>query len=354
MGRTVRLLIAVTALLTLAASENARWDWGTTDDEWNNNPEFASSKQICRAVSHREPPAADRPSPAQTAALKDCDSEALYYGIGMTADPAKARHCAFVESALPDDQPIAPFSGRTMLMTIYANGRGAARDLDVATHLACGVDGAAPYESHLRVKHLAELKAKGGSGSDFHFCDDITSGLAGGHCAGHGARIAEVERERALARIQAGWNAHVRSAFNPLLAAQRAYAEARGNGEVDMTGTLRGALFIAATEEVNNEFLEVLKLLRQGRLRVVGPTGYRNADRKLNIAYRAVLTGEFYGGPGSVTAAGVRQAQRAWLRYRDAFVAFAEVAYPNVRRDDLASLLTSRREALLKGDENGL
>jgi len=91
-----------------------------------------------------------------------------------------------------------------MLMTIYANGEGAKRDLDVAIHLACGIEGA-PMESHGRVAHLAELKAKGWKGRDFHYCDDITSGLAMGYCASHSATMARALREKALAAMSAGW-----------------------------------------------------------------------------------------------------------------------------------------------------
>jgi hypothetical protein len=43
-------------------------------------PEYESSKALCRALRGREPPAADRPTPAQAAALAGCSSEDLYYG----------------------------------------------------------------------------------------------------------------------------------------------------------------------------------------------------------------------------------------------------------------------------------
>ena len=54
-------------------------------------------------------------------------------------------------------------------MTVYATGVRAKRDRDVATHLAWGIAGAV-MESDRRVPHLAELKAKGWAGGDFHVC----------------------------------------------------------------------------------------------------------------------------------------------------------------------------------------
>lgn len=336
--------------LAIAAAVEPPWDWGDTKDEWNSSPGFESSKALCRKLRDREPPASDRPDAAGAAALNGCDSEALYYGIGQPADPAKARQCAFLEAERGDG---GVFSGRTMLMTIYANGRGAKRDLDVATHLACGIEGA-PMESHGRVTHLAELKAQGWKGQDFHFCDDITSGLAMGYCSGHNARIAGALREKALAAMSAGWTSAEKQAFARLRAAHAAYVDAHGDGEVDMRGTARGAMAISAQESLRDELVEVLERLRSGRALPTPASRLQAEDAALNAAYRqrlreaAAETSEF---PGAVTPQGIRSAERAWLRYRDAFLAFAAVKFPRVPRNELAAWLTRQRTALLVGEE---
>ena len=46
---------------------------------------------------------------------------------------------------------------------------------------------------------------------------------------------------------------------------------------------------------------------------------------------------------------GIRDAQRAWLRYRDAFLAFAALRYPQVTRDSLSAWLTEKRTKMLEG-----
>jgi uncharacterized protein YecT (DUF1311 family) len=57
--------------------------------------------------------------------------------------------------------------------------------------------------------------------------------------------------------------------------------------------------------------------------------------------------------PGAVTREGIRDAQRAWIRYRDAFLAFAAVKFPAVPRADLAAWITEKRtEMLLDPGEN--
>jgi hypothetical protein len=331
--------------IVLAAAAEPLWDWGDSKESWASSAEFETSKAICRRVRDREPPRSDRPDPATARSLKGCDSEALYYGIGMPADPVRARQCAFLEA---DGDQGGVFWGRTILMTVYANGRGAKRDLDVATHLACGIEGA-PMESHGRVTHLAELKSKGWTGQDFHFCDDITSGLAMGHCEDHEAGLAGARREAALAAMTARWSAAEKQAFARLRSAHEAYAEAHGSGEVDLSGTARAAMAIAAEESLRNELVAVLERLRSGRALPVPTASLEAEDSALNAAYRKRL--REVGGPdsgiGAVTADGVRAAERAWIRYRDSFLAFATIKFPRVPRPALAAWLTRQRTAVL-------
>ena len=346
----MKLLFSI-AIAAAAAGGAQVWDWSTADDELSSGSGFASSKAICRQVRDREPPAADAPSAAEAAALKGCSSEALYYGIGVKADPVKARQCAFLEIREKRDDSF--FSGRTMLMTIYANGVGARRDLDIATHLACGIEGA-PMESHGRVSHLAELKAKGWTGNDFHFCDDITSGYAGGFCAAHEAEIKGGKREAELAAIVARWKPAERQAFESLRQAHAAFVEAHGSGEIDLSGTLRGAMVVEAEEALRDVLLEMVKALEAGRAPRLGAADYRAADAALNAGYRRFLASEGVGGtyPGAVTRDGVRGAQRAWIRYRDAFLAFAALRYPQLARDGLAAWVTQKRTKMWEAEEN--
>jgi uncharacterized protein YecT (DUF1311 family) len=331
--------------LFVVAAESAPWDWSDAGDSWTSSTEFDASRALCRSLKGREPPAADRPDAAVAASLKGCESEALYYGIGVKADPVRARQCAFLEAESGDE---GVFSGRTMLMTVYANGRGAKRDLDVAIHLACGLDGA-PMESHGRVTHLAELKSSGWTGQDFHFCNDITSGLAMGYCAAHESEIAGARREAILAAMTRGWTESEKRALARLRTVHAAYVEAHGSGEVDLSGTARSAMAIEAEEALRDELVETLDRLGSGRALPARAARLAAEDSALNAAYRKRLreTAGVDAGPGAVTADGIRTSERAWLRYRDAFLAFAAVKFPSVPRDQLAAWLTRQRTTRL-------
>lgn len=168
-------------------------------------------------------------------ALADCDSEALYYGIGMVADPVRARQCALLEAETESDQYSA-FSGDGLLMTIYANGIGAERDLDLATAFACGIHGA-PFEVVGRVQHLQALKASPQTDGDFSYCDDITSVTAGAICARHAARLDEDRRAHRLAGLSERWSDPDRAVFDPLHSAAIDFARISAENEVDLSGS---------------------------------------------------------------------------------------------------------------------
>jgi hypothetical protein len=296
----------------------------------------------CAAATTWTPPPGDRPGPSARRTLAGCDAEAFYYGIGQRADPERARQCAFLQAEHGRDDG---FSGESLLMAIYANGRGAARNLDAARHFACSQN-YSPAEREGRLAHFAAMQAGTGPARHFDYCDDITSGAAEGQCAAHGERIAAAGRARALAALTAHYNPAQRLAWRRLLHARDFYLDAEANGETMRGGTAEPAFWIQGRGQSSDVFVDVMQRLHQGRL----PTAsFAVADRTLNEAYaarRRVMVAE--NGPGEpdssmLTPTDLRSAQRAWLRYRDAFLAFSEIAYPATPRDQLAAYLTAKR-----------
>jgi hypothetical protein len=344
----IKALAAMAAALALAGAAFAQqWDWGDQKDDGFFAADNAKSQALCRSVRNREPPAADRPDAAARRALKGCNSENLHYGIGMPADPVRARQCAFIEAETPDEG--SALSGRTMLMAIYANGAGARRDLDVAMHLACGIEGA-PAESQGRVEHLAQLKASRWTGSDFHYCDDITSGYAMGVCAAHSAGIEKPKREAALAALTSSWSPADQARFRAMRQIHEAYVEARSSNEIDLSGTARAMFAIGEEGELRDDFVEMIRLLSQGRAPVYTAAQYKAADSKLNAAYAKARreAGNWVGAP---TAQGYLTTERTWLRFRDSFIAFARSKFPRMSSDSIAAWLTLKRIERLEGEQ---
>lgn len=349
MKRILPLAMAASMWLATYLPAAAQWNWADDQQQITEGPEYAASKAICRRLRDVKPPASDRPDAATAAALgHSCNAEALYYGIGRPSEPARARQCAFVQRQTGGASPPGHegFSGTAMLMTIYANGIGAARNLDLATALACQVEGA-PAEVDGRVKHLQKLKAEHWTGRDFSFCDDVTSGDAGGLCASHDAAIADARRSERLAHLTDGWPAADRSAFAKLRAAEQAYVKASSGNEVDLTGTLRAALVIHHEQELEEAFVGLLADLEAGKVPALSASAFEAADAELRATYRRLMAGP---DPvlGTVTKKGIHTAQRAWLHYRDAWVAFAAVKFPAVSANNLQARLIRERTKQLQ------
>ncbi|HEX8572262.1 MAG TPA: lysozyme inhibitor LprI family protein [Allosphingosinicella sp.] len=135
-------------------------------------------------------------------------------------------------------------------------------------------------------------------------------------------------------------------------AAHAAYVEAHGSGEVDLSGIARAAMAINAEEALREELVETVERLRSGRALPTAASRLSAEDSLLNAAYRRRL--ELAAGEthvGAVTKEGIRSAERAWLRYREAFLDFAAVQYPRVPRGELAAWLTRKQTALLMTED---
>ena len=342
-----RLWIGLVVWLFLGIGPALASDWAD-DKDAAKNPQFAKSQAICRALKNVKVPEGDTPDAAQAAKLADCSSEALYYGIGRPVDAVAARLCAFVEKKAADPQvDDLGFTGDRSLMTIYANGVGAARNLDVATALACRV-GSSEAESDGRVLHLAKLKAEHWTGTDFNLCDDITSGLMMGICADHDQLIARSKRSQALADLTAGWTPADRAALATLQRFASAFTDARGENEVDQSGTGRGAFVVAAEEKQEQAFSALLAMIAAGKLPPASADDAKAADAALNARYDDLMRkAPTLFKDTTLSKTEVASTERAWLRYRDAWLAFAKVKFPALSPDALLTRLTRDRTAQL-------
>ena len=349
MERASLRMVAIAA--GLAAMPVAATDWNWADDPYAQRPEYAESVAICERLRELRPPAVDHPNPAQAQALADCDSEALYYGIGMAADPVRARQCALFEAEAAEPDQYSSFSGNGLLMTIYANGIGAERNLDLATAFACGIHGA-PFEVVGRVQHLQALKASPQTDGDFSYCDDITSGTAGAICARHAARLDEDRRVHRLAGLSERWSDTDRAAFDPLHSTATAFARISAENEVDLSGSSRWAFVAQHEQQLLDAFLALLETLESNSLPIATRAELTAADDRLNAVYRQLMTLPAEAdapaehadrlGRGTVTRSGVREAQRAWIGYRDAWITFAAKRYWQMD-DSVATWLTRQR-----------
>lgn len=325
------LMLVLLQVPTVAMAAN----WA--DDTEFTNAEFAASKRICRDLKSIALPDPARPDKRAAGGMAGCDAVALYHGIGMPVDADKAFRCAQLSE---DDGPLG---ADALLMMMYANGVGTPRDLDRAIALACTQHGA-PAESHGRVMHLAAMRQASAAPEEFHWCDDITSGYAAGFCADLDRRIADADRSVHLAQLAAHWTAPgAAPALARLRDLARDFARAHGD-EIDQSGTARAALSIVAEGEVMDLLVGDLQDLAATKGWVARTDAKADAD--LNAVYRRVMATEFDSAAGEPSHDKIRAVQRLWLKYRDAWVAFAKLAAP-----DLPSQVVVDRQTRLRVEQ---
>jgi uncharacterized protein YecT (DUF1311 family) len=295
-------------------------------------------------------PAADLPSAGDRKELASCVSQDLYFGFEKPADPVRARKCAYLErEKAKKGVEDGVFSGAGLLAMIYANGKGAARNFDLALKFSCEVDGA-QAENEGRFEHLLKLKSQHWTGSDFSLCDDITSGFMMGWCAHLEERGNKVQRRRRLGQLTARWGPAEKRALSELQAVAVRYFETTSSREGD-PGTGRAAFEIEERASLEDGFVQDLEKFEKGRLPQFSPADFTQADAKLNAVYaklRALPPPPQDIDPGMITFAGIKETQRVWLEYREAWVKFGRQKYPRVPAESWRTWLTQDRTKTLE------
>ena len=300
--------------------------------------------QDCPSLSAADFPKQDLPPEHISRAVpKNMNSTSYYYGLGVPVDYRMARYLAFKELAGKDENPIG---GAAVLLMIYANGYGVQRDIKLCLRLACGNVGGAPAEIEGRKQHLMNLPAKG----DAHFdiCDDITSGYMMGFCESIATDRNEYRRKGAAKKMQEGWPAKDVAAYSKLRKAATSFFETSSGNEVDMSGTARAAIALDASDSLEAHFLDLVKMANQCSFHNYSQQDFVQADAQLNKTYKKVMgLDKEQAMTGTVTKEGIKQTQRTWIAYRDAWIAFGRVRCPQLSSAALSTLLTLEREAQL-------
>ncbi len=287
-------------------------------------------------------------------APQQCDAQSLYYGKdgkGTGRDLAAVRQCAYRErgtGAAVKEQG-AVFGGSGLLMMLYANGEGVARNIPLAKRFACEYEGA-PMEVSGRLEHLDAI-ASGKDRKPMDICDDVTSGLMMGFCAKREGDSARTQRDTNWTSLQSSWSPAQRGALAEMRKAADAYFISVSREETDMSGTARGMMAENAYDNLDKALLTDVANFERGKFPKMRAQDFVAADRGLNATYKKVLTrlnANPDSGPyGTVTAEGVRTTQRLWLGYRDAWVRFAAARYPAVAADAWRAWLTRDRNGAL-------
>lgn len=243
-------------------------------------------------------PFSHRPTAEQTAALKDCDADKLYYGIGVHFDYLKARHCAFAKDS------------HDVLMMLYANGLGVPRNYAVAKMAACRADALAP-ETEARLARLTRMQTgREGPSPKIDICDDAASSHLMARCSALRLDLADQERDARVDTLSARWSDAERAALRELR---------------------RRAEDSAQKEEILGSLLE----FEAGKLPSFTADDAARAEREMNQLKIAV------------------ERQRNWLAYREAWLALGKLRYPSVAPHAWKAYFANKRIAMFKKPKSG-
>ena len=208
----------------------------------------------------------------------------------------------------------------------YAN----ARNFDAATYFLCkGEESIAPMEFEGMLEHLGNMRA-GRTKAPLDFCEHVTSGYGMTYCA-------HVAWEEAMPKLDARLTAvRVSAAFRKRID-DFARAESARLSEDNLGGTAYSSFVLGAEIEAKEAAVVAVEQWSKKRAPSVTDAAAKKADDALNAAYRKLEK-----------TTPLRDAQRAWIAYRDAFAThyverWKDAAAPNALRREIITQLTNER-----------
>jgi hypothetical protein len=295
------------------------------------------AKQMCAAVKDVQFPAADKPTPAEEKTLASCVSLDAYFGFGQPIDPVKARKCAYAEI---DRGAKVPLGGKAILMMVYANGNGAARNYDAAIKLACEIGGE-PGDDAGRVYQLDRLKKQNWASNSFSVCDHSSGREMYEQCAILSERFDKIERDQKFNDLIAAWKPAEKKAFHTFMEEANRFYEIQAKNGVNLEATFE------IQEEIffKNNLLTSLETFERGELPKYSAVEFQRAEAAEQAAYLRTQNGPDAKW-GTITRESVRKSQDAWLRYRNAWIAFGRQKYPGVSEQSWKAWLDQDRTVM--------
>ena len=294
--------------------------------------------KMCAQVKNVPLPVGDRPTAAEAKAMADCVSEDLYYGFEKEPDYVAARKCAYLEM---DRGKNRPFAGKTILMMVYANGNGVPRNWDVATKLGCEVPGS-PGDVAGRVHELARLRTVTWAKVKFSICDHAAANYMYEQCAILDYRFDYPERKKTLDSFAANFTAAQKKAYQDMRDAATAYFMVEAAKGID----LRASFEVHEKAFLERGLITNMRKLEQGDLPKYSKEEAAKAQKEMQAAYALALA-QKPGKSRNVTPEGLKETQKAWLAYREAWIRFGKARYHNVDETSWNGWLDDRRATLL-------
>ena len=241
------------------------------------------------------------------------------------------------------------------LAEMFANGNEVEQDFSAALHFICRASLLADADRWSMLEHVL-LMERGQIEEPLDFCNHQTSSHGGIVCAG---RHSTGERPQLEARYET-IREKAGKAIEPLRERADAFisADSHYDEEEYRGGTMASYIGTYTTIEREKKFLELLELYSSERAPAASQADFKRADAELNAAYRKHMDGiapcdaEYVSCEGPSQKDNFKAAQRAWIPYRDAWIAYYQERWrgkapPEVLKREIATAITKARTAEL-------
>lgn len=267
-----------------------------------------------------------------------CASYRSYRGIGRPVNYSEARACAWRERLAQKaglgqngKEPTAWVVGGSLILAdIYFNGAGVRRNIPLAMRFACEFEeGTAMLAAPAIVKLKGSMPAHG----PFEFCDYAATTFTENFCSGYAAEIEDDRRSRYYNSLKASMTGEQGAAFEKLLGAENAYVEAHAF-EVDQGGSIRDIRTLGSQGILKDLFHTEVVHFEGRKWPALSGQQVEGADALERREYEMKLR-QLRGQPrdaieeGAVTAAHLSSVEGTWENYRDAWIGFARLRYPD-------------------------
>lgn len=307
-------------------------------------PDEAEAQAICARFDkfkHGAEAVATEADRKAFAKVEDCKD--FVYDTGEGTDYDKGRRCCLARGDCNRE-----------LAVIFANGWGVRRDYDAATYFLCRAgDEMAPFEQWEMLGHVEGMR-KAKQPKDLDFCDYAESGTGTSWCASLDLERKSKGWESRTAAVRGSLGTAAQASLAELRKAADAFIEANAEAEaaVSLGGTIYPTLVLGGQADGNESFVSALERFSRQRAPAASPEALQKADTALNAAYKAAMSREEFDEEHSLSKS-LREAQRAWIRYRDAWTSFyrlrwKDAAPPDALDREIGAALTAQRAEELR------
>ena len=208
---------------------------------------------------------------------------------------------------------------------------------------------------------LLASPAFAGQSSGDEDCSGDPRGLTAGWCMSQELSRKKVEWERRIAPIAALARSQGKETQKALAALRKTAEAFIGNeasvfAEPNRGGTGYSTVILVGEIKRGEDFVAILERYTRERAPEANPAALKTADDALNATYTEVMAaykaGDEDAGKGTSGQDVLRQAQRSWLPYRDAWIVFYRLRWkgaapPEALEQEIAAALTEQRTKAL-------